>query len=72
MVTNFWWGQQREEKRIHWKAWLKMCDPKSKGGLGFRDLESFNMALLAKQGWRVLNSPDSLLAKILKSKYFPS
>jgi hypothetical protein len=43
---------------------------KQKVGLGYRDLESFNMALLAKQGWRVMLNPDSLFAKILKSKYF--
>jgi hypothetical protein len=43
---------------------------KSKGGMGFCDLESFNKAFLANQCWHILHNPDSLSAKILKTKHF--
>jgi hypothetical protein len=52
--------------------WDKMGWAKERGGLGFRDLEWFNLALLAKQGWRLIQNPNSLVAKILKEKYHPN
>ncbi|KAL5847619.1 hypothetical protein ACOSQ3_011143 [Xanthoceras sorbifolium] len=53
------------------KSWDFLCRHKLKGGLGFRNLESFNQSLLAKQGWILLEYPDSLAARVLKGLYFP-
>jgi hypothetical protein len=39
--------------------------------MGFRNLEMFNLALLGKHGWRFITHPDSLCARIMKTKYFP-
>ena len=58
-----------------------MCVPKSWGGMGFHDIRSFNLAMLAKQCWRPIDNYDSLCAKVLRStlcakvlrsKYYPS
>ncbi|CAL9006092.1 unnamed protein product [Prunus brigantina] len=40
--------------------------------MGFRDLHEFNLALIAKQCWRLITEPDSLWAKTLKDLYFPN
>ena len=53
-------------------SWEKLCAPKSCGGMGFKKLKEFNLALLAKQGWRLQQSYDSLVYKVLKAKYFPT
>lgn len=70
-ISQFWWGDNDEQKRMHWMAWWRLCIPKNRGGMGFRDLHSFNLAMLAKQVWRLLAEPESLCARVLRARYFP-
>ncbi|GAU35043.1 hypothetical protein TSUD_30090 [Trifolium subterraneum] len=71
MMSRFWWGSNVDKRKIHWVSWKKTCKQKKTGGMGFRDLRAFNEALLAKQGWRIISEPNSLMARTLKAKYFP-
>lgn len=68
---NFWWGQKGSERKLALTGWKKLCVAKEAGGVGLRDLSAFNVALLAKQCWRLVNNPSSLAARVLKGKYFP-
>ena len=72
MIARFWWGNGGDKKGIHWVAWDKLCKSKFEGGLGFKSLQAFNTTMLAKQGWRLIQCPDSLFTKVFKVKYFPN
>ncbi|XP_062024599.1 putative ribonuclease H protein At1g65750 isoform X3 [Rosa rugosa] len=70
-IANFWWGQTDMGGKVHWLSWEKLGLPKEEGGLGFRCLRDFNLALLAKVGWRIIQQPEALWVQVLKGLYFP-
>lgn len=69
LVCRFWWGGVAEHS-LHWLPWRVLCQTKGSGGIGFRDLECFNVAMLAKQAWRFVTNRSSLLLRLLKARYF--
>ncbi|GKB91122.1 reverse transcriptase [Tanacetum coccineum] len=70
-LNAYWVGDGVKENPIWWSKWERMCISKFRGGLGFRHLGLFNRSLLAKQVWRLITSPTTLAARILKARYFP-
>jgi len=41
------------------------------GGMDFKGLKAFNMAMVRKQAWKLVSSPKSLITRSLRAKYFP-
>jgi hypothetical protein len=76
LMEKFWQGTNKKENGIHWMKWERLGLSKAKGGggggLGFRDFNIFNKALLSKQVWRLWKVLDSLTAQIVKAKYCPN
>ncbi|KFK27798.1 hypothetical protein AALP_AA8G430800 [Arabis alpina] len=72
IIANDWWSKGSDKRSVHWFSWKRMGLPKKEGGLGFRDIENFNLALLGKQVHRLFTNPSSLVAQLLKGRYFPA
>jgi hypothetical protein len=66
---NFLWGGGIEEKRLCLVKWDQICLPKEQGGLGIKNLATFNKALLAKWKWRFLTESGAVWAELLRFRY---
>ncbi|KAH9684395.1 reverse transcriptase domain-containing protein [Citrus sinensis] len=72
LMNSFWWRNNHSSgKGINWVKWEYLCNPKGCGGLGFKQLHLFNIAMLGRQMWKLLTCPESLMARILKARYYP-
>ena len=45
-------------------GWDHLCMPKKYGGLVFKKLHEFNLAMLSKQAWPHIKNLESLVAKL--------
>ena len=73
IIRKFWWtgiDKDNASKPICFRAWDDICKPMHQGGLGIRDLYMMNKSMVAMMAWRVIKSPNSLVTKVLKAKYF--
>ena len=48
IMNFFWWGGGRSTHAICWKSWDSLCFPKKYGGMGFKKLRNFNIAMMCK------------------------
>ena len=70
MVRNFWRDQKGDKKKITWISWEKLCIPKSQGGMGLKLSKEFNLALSAKQEWKLQTDHNSSPTMFLKLNTF--
>lgn len=55
MLNSYWWGSGGANGRgIRWMSWERLTACKSIGGMGFRQLHAFNLAMLGKQAWKLV------------------
>ncbi|GJS91979.1 reverse transcriptase domain-containing protein [Tanacetum coccineum] len=63
LIRGFLWcnGEYRRGKAK--VAWDDICLPKQEGGLGLRNLEVFNIALMTTHIWNIVSSKESLCVR---------
>ncbi|XP_074356529.1 uncharacterized protein LOC141696263 [Apium graveolens] len=70
-MNAFWWGNGSANKGIKWMSWERLCTVKEDGGMGFKKLHEFNVAMLEKQAWRLVNNINPLVTQLMHARYFP-
>ena len=69
LQRRFLWGGGPDKNKIAWIKWETVCLPKEKRGLGVKDINTFNLAMLGKWRWHLFHHEGQLWARVLKSKY---
>lgn len=54
---------------MSWVSWDTVCLPKEFGGLGVKHCGLFNLALLSKWKWKILNGGSALWSDIIAARY---
>jgi hypothetical protein len=52
-IRAFLWASTRGRRKYHLVPWRIVCIPKTKGGLGLKNLRRFNVSLMCKWWWKL-------------------
>lgn len=56
-LMRYWWKGSAHNKSIFWTKRTMLELPKGLGGVGLRNVDTYNKAFLAKQDFRIHNTP---------------
>ena len=65
----FLWTGTCNSPKPGYVNWTEVCKPKSHGGLGFRNLVPWNIAIICKLVWDITKKADNLWVKWIHDKY---
>lgn len=68
-IAALWWNSNENRVALHWRSWDVVKTQKDDSGLRFRDLVTFNEAMLGHQVSQLIQEPQALWSKIFKVYY---
>ncbi|KAA3474645.1 reverse transcriptase [Gossypium australe] len=69
LVRQFIWGGTGMQPKMALVGWDTICQPRSCGGLGLRQLNDQNLSFFMKIGFSLVSKSDMLWVRVLRSKY---
>ena len=69
LQRDFLWDGLGDQPKFHLVNWAKICEPIPSGGLGIKNMQSFNQSLLGKWLWRYGMDRESLWRQVVEAKY---
>nr|KAJ0184832.1 hypothetical protein LSAT_V11C900454780 [Lactuca sativa] len=63
IMREFLWKSGQNRKGAAKVSWNEICKPKSYGGLGLKNLNDWNIALLSSRIWKLISGQNSLWVK---------
>ncbi|XP_074346400.1 uncharacterized protein LOC141685182 [Apium graveolens] len=72
LISVYWWKSSRHGKGIYWRAWERLSTNKFNAGMGFKNIRDFNLTMLERQGWRLVQFENSLIGRVFKEIYYPN
>lgn len=67
--SKFLLGGGDLKRSIHWVSWNVICKSREEGGLGVKNVEIMNAALIFKWKWRILSDDEAVWRGILNARY---
>ncbi|XP_016743202.1 uncharacterized protein [Gossypium hirsutum] len=69
IVRKFVWVSTNGNIKVALVTWDSVCQPKSYGGLGLKQLKDHNTSFMMKMGFDIISNINALWVWVLRSKY---
>lgn len=69
LLLRIFWSSLMDKHPMYLKNCASLEKHKHEGGLGLRNLQSLNKAIILRQAWRMQSLPELLASRIFRAKY---